>query len=669
MGSGIFSIGTSALQTAQFGLATAMHNIANANTAGYNRQRIIQVPNSALLTGSGYVGQGTHTSTIERIYSSYLTKQVNAAQTTVSGLETYSRMLGELNNLLMDDDAGLASALNGFFSGVQQVSADPSSTAARQVMVSSAEALVGRFQMLQGQIDAQSREINDQVQSNVNSINAYAKEIATLNNQIIAAESSNNQKPNDLYDQRDLLVAELNKLVSVQTTTNSSGSFNVFFGNGQPLVIGTQSMKLAAVPSSADASRLTVGVVNPTGTQELPESLIIGGSLGGILQYRSETLDKMSSQMGQIATSLALTFNAQHALGQDLLGNIGGDVNFVADFFTLGTPTVSANLLNPPGTADVSASFSPPSYSADGTFYTDLTASDYRLDFDGTNLTLMRLSDNVSWSSTSVAGLNAAMASSPQGSQGFTIAAAGTFIAGSSYLIQPTKNAAQDIGVNSQISLDVRQIAVAAPVRASASSSNGGSAAISMGSVESGYSAPAAGSPVTLAYSGGDLTGFSSYPVTVTVNGVSTDYLSGPVPYTSGASYSFSGMSFTISGTPQNGDTFIVEKNVNGVSDNRNAQLLAQLQTGKTMAGNMASYGTSYSQLVGSAGSTGSEVNTILAAQTALLANVQSARDSVSAVNLDEEAAKLIEYQQAYQAAAKMMEIASSLFESILAIA
>ncbi len=668
MGSGIFSIGVSGLQAAQIGMATTMHNTVNADTPGYTRQRIIQVANPAVLTGSGYVGQGTRVATIERIYNDFLTKQVNAAQTTVSGLQTYSNYISQLNSVLMDESAGLAPALNAFFTGIQQVSADPSSTAARQSMVSSAETLVGRFQSLQAMVDGQRQDVNTQVQGNVATINSYSQQIAALNQQILVAKSSNNQQPNDLYDQRDLLVAELNKLVSVQTTVNSNGSFNVFFGNGQPLVMGAQTTKLAAVASSQDPSRLTVGIVTAAGTQELPESLIVGGSLGGILSYRSDTLDKTSAQLGQIAASLALTFNAQHALGQNLLGSIEGDANFVGDFFTLREPTVSANLLNPAGSATVSVSFTPPEYSADGTFYTNLTASDYRLEYDGANLKLTRLADNISWSAANVADLNAAIATSPQGPQGFTIDATGTFAAGSSYLIEPTRNAAQGIGVNSQISLDPRLIAAAAPVRASTGTANAGTATISMGSVSPGYSAPAAGSPVTLTFNGGDLTGFSSYPVTVTVNGVSTDYASGAVPYTAGASYSFSGMSFTISGTPQNGDTFVIEKNVNGVTDNRNAMLLAQLQTAKTMAGNTTSYSTAYSQLVSSAGNQGNEVNTVLAAQQSLLANAQEARDSVSGVNVDEEAAKLIQYQQAYQAAAKMLEIASTLFDSILAI-
>lgn len=672
MGSGIFSIGVSALQNSQLGLATTSHNIANASTEGYNRQRIIQASNIATLTGAGYVGQGAHVSTIERIYSSYLSRQVTTAQTSVSELEAYSTSISQLNSLLTDADAGLAPALDGFFKGINQVSSDPSSLTTRQSMVSAAKTLASRFNSLDAQIDSQYESINSQVQGYVASINSFAQQIATLNKQIVVAQSSNNQPPNDLYDQRDQLVAELNKVVGVQTTTNSNGSFNVYFGNGQQLVVGTRASSLTVVASSEDPSRLTVGVVNSSGTQELPESLISGGALAGVFHYRSEALDRTANELGRIAASVALAFNAQHALGQDLLGNIDGDANFVADFFSLVSPSVTANTNNPAGTADVSADFSAPSYSAGGTFYTNLTTSDYRLDYAGGALTLTRLSDNVSWSGATIAALNTAVASSTEGPQGFTLSASGGFLAGSSYLIQPTRNAAQGIKVNDTIAADVRQIAAAAPIRAAADSSNTGTATISAGSVVPGYSAPA--SAVTLAYdsTGGGLTfsGFSSYPQTVTVGGVPTSVTSATdiVAYSNGADISFNGISFKISGTPQDGDEFVISQNTNGVSDNRNALLLAQMQTGKTMAGNTASFATVYAQMVSSAGNQGSEVKTVLAAQTTLLREAQDARDSVSGVNLDEEAAKLLEYQQSYQAAAKMLQIASELFDSILAI-
>ncbi|MDR2613876.1 MAG: flagellar hook-associated protein FlgK, partial [Candidatus Accumulibacter sp.] len=237
------------------------------------------------------------------------------------------------------------------------------------------------------------------------------------------------------------------------------------------------------------------------------------------------------------------------------------------------------------------------------------------------------------------------------------------------YLIQPTRRAARDIEVNPAIAADVRQIAVAAPIFAQASSGNTGTAAITAGSVATGYNASTPSPlPATLTYGSGGLSGFTSYPVTVTVDGVGTDYTAGPVPYTNGATYSFSGISFTINGSPQSGDKFTVERNSNGVSDNRNALLLGQLQTGKTMAGNTASFSTVYAQMISSAGNKGGEINTVLAAQQSVLKEAEEARNSLSGVNLDEEAVNLLKYQQSYQAAAKMLQIGSELFDSILAI-
>ncbi|MDR1709602.1 MAG: flagellar hook-associated protein FlgK [Candidatus Accumulibacter sp.] len=668
MSTGIFGIGVSAIQAAQIGLATTSHNIANASTPGFNRQRVLQNANIATLTGGGYVGTGTYVATVERIYDKFLSRQVQTAQTTVSALDEYSTMIGELNTLLADEDAGLQSALDGFFEGLNAVNADPASLTTRQTFISSAQTLVSRFQILQGEIDTQYDYVNSKVSNYVDSVNSYAQQIAQVNWQIITAESINNQPPNDLYDQRDYLISELNKVVGVQTTVNSNGSVNVFFGNGQQLVVGTSASKLAAVQSSSDPARLTVGIVNTGGVQELPESIITGGALSGVLQFRSETLDSAANTLGQIAASLALTFNAQQALGQDLLSQIDGDAGFVADFFNIGSPVVLSNANNPAGTAEVTASYTPASLSDDGTFYTNLMASDYQLVYDGATFTLTRLADNVAWSGASIAALNAAIDSSPQGSQGFTLASTGTFVAGSGYLIQPTRNVAKGIEVNPTLAADVRQIAIATPVFAEANSANTGTAAITAGSVEPGYTAPAAGSPVTLTYSGGSLTGFN-YPVTVTVNGAQTTYTGGAVPYTNGATYSFDGISFSISGSPGNGDTFTIARNSNGVSDNRNGLLLAQMQTGKTMAGNTGTYLTVYGQLVSKAGNKGAEIKTLQAAQETVLSEAQKARDSISAVNLDEEAVNLIEYQQYYQAAAKVLQIASELFDSILAIA
>lgn len=697
MGSGIFSIGVSALQVAQLNLSTTSHNIANASTEGYTRQRTVQASNIAVLTGAGYVGSGAHVSTIERVYSATISNQVNSAQTKVSALDAYSTEISSLDSLLSDVNTGVSSALTSFFGSVSSVASDPTSLTTRQTFISAARTLASRFQNANEQINQQYRNINTEIEGYVSEINSYSTQIATLNQKIIDASAVTGQQPNDLLDQRDQLVASLNQLVGVKTTTNTNGSYNVYFGNGQPLVTSTTVSTLTATASSEDPSRVAVGVQTATGAVELPESVISGGSLGGVLSYRSETLDSAAAQLGNIAASVALTVNAQQALGQDLLGNVSGDSGFASTLFSISVPKVVANSNNPTGAATISASFSTPSYnSSSGTFYTNLTNSNYRVQYDGTNLKMTRLSDGTSWSvdwTTSgattdadlVTALNAKVTASTQGSQGFAVSVSGTLTAGSSYLIEPTGGVADSITVNSTVAADVRLVAAAAPVKTTAglttsptgltTSPNSGSATVTPGGVVSGYDRSSL--PVTLKYdkTTGKLnllgpTGATvSLPVTITKNGVST----GPttmssIPYDSGTTISFNGISFQIAGTPADGDTFTVAKNTGGVSDSRNITLIGNLQTGKTMSGNSASYATVYSQLVSDVGNKAGETDTLLTAQKTVLSDAQSSRDSTSGVNLDEEAADLIKYQQAYQAAAKVLQIASTLFNSILSI-
>lgn len=674
MATGIIGTGISGIQAAQLGLLTAEHNITNAHTAGFNRQRTIQASNTAMSTGSGYVGQGVHVSTIERMYDSFLSGQVNSAQTTSSELGAYYTQITQIDNMLADPNAGVSPALQEFFTGIQKVTANPSQLPARQAMVSSAQALVARYQGLETRISQMYEGVNSQLTTTVGTINSYSQQIANLNQTIVVARSSNNQPPNDLLDQRDQLVLELNKLVKVTTTTNTDGTFNVYFGNGQQLVTGSQVTTMTSLPSVADPSRFAVGLKSIGGTQELPESLITGGSLGGLLNFRSGSLDRIANDLGRNAASLALTFNAQNALGQDLLGNIAGDVSFVGKFFNEPTPKVVASNLNPPGSPTVSATYAAPSFN--GNFYTNLTNSDYRLDYDGANLTLTRLTDNKQWSTPTAAGvastgaLNAVLVADPQG---FNLSAAtfGATDIGASYIVQPTRDAARNVSVNAAVASDPRLVAAAAPIRTQAATTNTGGAAISAGSVATGYVAPLAGSPVTMTYSSG--TGkFSIVPavaVSVTTGGATTNFAAGvPVTYTSGATISFSGLSIEISGTPNNGDVFTVSRNSAAVSDGRNALTLGQLQTQNTMLGKTASFQSAYAQMVSDVGNKTREIAVKGQSQAALLKQSTDARDSLSGVNLDEEAANLMRYQQAYQASAKMMDIGNKLFDSLLSI-
>jgi flagellar hook-associated protein 1 FlgK len=715
------TVGITAINAAQLGLFTTEHNIANAGTPGYNRQQAIQTTNTPTATGSGFIGQGTRVETVRRIYDQFIANQVNQAQTRLSELENYYDEISLIDNMLGDPNSGLSPALQDFFRGVQQLAADPATAPSRQALVSSAEALVSRIQGLDTRLRELYDSVDGQVESTVSAINSYAQQVAELNERIIVAQAASQQPANDLLDQRDLVISELNKLVRVTQNTESDGSVSIFIGSGQQLVVGTRANELSAQPALADPTRITIGLRNFGVVQELPESLITGGELAGLLRFRSEALDATANQLGRITASFALTFNAQHDLGQDLLGNSGA-AN-IADFFRIGTPQVVGNLLNGGNAAITGAFVSPPpmrlnngafslsfdaataTYTArrldgsglsftdtdlptlldtvetatgtrldlaSGNFMTQLGISDYRLTFlGGGNYSLRRLSDNFTFGPDTLANLSALIAPT----EGFTLASpSGAPAVGDNFLIQPTRGAAGAFSLNTAIVADPRLIAAALPVRAEVGPSNLGSGRVSVESLVPGFTGPVAGAPFTLTYDvatnaltvGGLAAGTNVAVTSDTATTVTT--LPATVPFSPDATYTVNGISFRLSGVPGQGDVFRLEANTGGIADARNALALGELQTQLTIAGGTTSYQSAYAQLVSNVGNKSREIRVTRDAQMALHDQAVATREAMSGVNLDEEAANLLRYQQAYQAAARVMQISGTLFEELLSI-
>lgn len=675
MGSGMLSIGITGIHAAQLGLEATQHNIANANTPGYSRQYIQQSAGIPRLTGSGYFGSGTTVDTVRRSYDKYLTQQVQSAQTNASESAAQLAKLSQIDNMLGDPSSGLAPALQEFFTGVQQVAANPSLISARQSMLAASQTLTTRFNALNQRMAELYDGVNGEITSELSLINLYATQIGDVNGQITRAEAATNQPPNDLLDLRDQLVAELNKHVRVSTVEDSIGNFNVFVGNGMQLVVGNVVNALTPVTSSFDPERIVVGFKGLSGTvQELPESLIEGGTLGGLMSFRRSALDDAANTMGQIAASLALTFNAQHALGQDLQGlnaTSPSGAGFQANYFNISGPKVFKGATT---AADVTASFLPPSGDpVNGNFYTNLTGSDYVLRNDGTNLTLTRQSDKTTWSvatGAGLAGLNAAIAG-----EGFSLGGA-VPTANVDYLIEPTRDIARNIALNPYIVADTRRIAAAAPTVTTLALANTGSLKVTQGQVASGYSLT--GLPLTFTFDkAGDEYDFLSGSVTATyADGTTAGFGPGPasVDRLNGSGkelmrITVNGISIDLSGLPANGDQFTIAANLNGVADSRNAVKLGSLQIQNTTAGGKATYQATYASLVSENGALTRQVKITGEAQAALLEQNESARSSVSGVNLDEEAANLIRYQQAYQASARALDISSKLFDVLLGIA
>ena len=659
----LLSIGKSGLLAAQAGLATTGHNIANANVQGYSRQAVVQQAGQAQSFGNGFVGSGTEVVQVKRYYDNFLASQVRSAQSTSSSLEAYAAQISQVDNMLADPTAGLSPALQDFFSGVQDLAANPSLAASRQALVSSSESLAARFTSMSASLSEIGNGVNAQIGMDVDAINSYSKQIAKLNDVIGSLGANGNNQPNDLLDQRDLLVGELSKFVKTNVVAGSNNSLTVSIGSGQPLVVGKQSFDLVMTASPADQVKGAVSYASSGNVTVLPDSTFTGGEVGGLLDFRSDILERTQSALGRVAISLASAFNTQHKLGVDLSGKSG------VDFFTVAQADVTAGGTNG-GNTVVSAVVTDPS---------QLKESDYSMKYDGTTsqFVVTRLSD----------GNTTNITPDPKNAQSqiidgvtFTITP-GTMdtMAGDSYTVKPTLNGASGFGVTQAILADRSKIAAGlSPLTAGATpTGNTGDGQISAISVDGAYASTLLPASLTLTYAAnvdpalpGSLSGFpAGQNVTVTDSvGKATVYPADTaVSYAAGDKISFNGVSLSFSGTPGDKDTFTIVNNDSGVGDSRNAALLAGLQS-KNVIGGTESLQDAFAATVSFVGNKTREVQINAAASASLLSQANKSQQSVSGVNLDEEAANLLQYQQAYQAAGKAMQIASTLFDVLLTL-
>lgn len=626
----LLGIGVTGLNAAQAALLTTSHNISNVNTAGYNRQTTVQGTNTPQFTGAGFIGSGVHVSTVQRVYSEFLGVQAREMQAAYSQLDRYGAQISRINNLLGSTANGLSASLDNFFNAVHEVASHPGDTAARQAMLSSSSTLVARFQMLDTDLRDARKDVNSQISTNVSAINSLASQIADLNERIVAVSSqgTGTQAPNDLLDQRDQLVQDLNKLTRATVVKQDDGSYNVFIGSGQGLVVRDNAYQLRVVDDLEYAEDKQVALDTGTALVRLRSQDLPGGELGGLLAYREQSLNPAQNALGRIGLALAAEFNAQHGRGQDLNGAMGGN------YFAIGGPLVF-------GSANNSAGASATATIAN---YSQLTTSDYRLRYDGANYTVTRLPEGTAQS----------FATLPQTIDGVTINAVG-MVANDSFLIQPTRNGAAELSV---LLHDPNKIAAASPIVTGASLSNVGNGTISAGKVTA---LPITGNNYEIRFAAGA-------PMTYTVTNLTTATVVAGGPYTPGASITFDNLQVEVSGSPGNNDVFTVGPNANGTGANANALELAALQTKGVLSGGRATLEGAYGELVASVGNKTREVQSTGKAQQTLLKETEAAREAMSGVNLDEEASNLLRYQQAYQASSKVIAIAGQLFDTILDI-
>ena len=599
------------------------HNIANANTPGYSRQ--VAEFSSRIGGGSGqnYIGGGTQITVIKRVYDALLGEQLQNATSGQARFEVLDTLASRVDTLLADADTGLSTGLQSFFNSVQDLGNDPSSIPIRQALIGEADGLANRFNALDQRLDEVESEVNDRLQLAVGQINQIAGAIAEINDDIALAGQG--ARPNDLLDQRDRLVTELSGLITVNTALQEDGAMNVFIGSGQSLVVGAQARRLGVSPSEFDPTRMSVFYEGAAGATALDTSLS-GGRLGGLLEFRKSVLEPARQSLGQTAIAFTAQFNEQHASGMDLRGNLGGD------FFAIDPPTVLYSSGNT-GAATVSTSV---------TDLGALTGADYILEYDGASYGLVRAD-----SGQPVTMTGSGTAADPFVADGISLVVAGAASAGDRMMIRSGHGIAGSL--RNQVS-DPQAVAMAAPTRSAAAASNIGSASISAAAVID------PGDPALLSSAVIEFVD----PTTYTINGA------GSFAYSDGSPIIINGSSVTISGQPSAGDQFTIQANYGASGDNSNGLLLTDIQSRGLLEGGTISINENYGRLVSGVGSTTAQIQANLDAQNVVLANAEQSMLSNSGVNLDEEAANLIRYQQAYQAAAQVVSVVQTLFDSLL---
>lgn len=620
--SSVLSTGTSALLAFQRALATTSHNVANIKTPGYSRQKVDFATADPQNYGYGDVGNGTRITDVRRVADQLAISRLLDGSGELARLKQLSTMADRVDAMFSDTSTNVAGVWSNFFDSVSGLSSNASGSADRQNMLDSGKTLANRFQQLNTQLNNLNGEVNNGLIAGATEINRLAQEIAQLNGSI--GGNAATAAP-DLLDRRDQLIANLVGYTGGTAVMQDGGLMNVYTAGGQALVVGTTASKVTTVTDPYQPERLQLALESQ-GQKITIEGKTLGGQIGGLLEFRDTVLTPAQAELGKLAIGMASSFNDVHRQGADLYGNMGGD------FFTIGNPRITANSANA-GTASMSASFGDLS---------KLDGQNIVMKFDGTQWQATRADTGAAIPMT-----GAGTAADPLVLNGVALVMSGTPAKDDRFLLQPTAGVAGSMAV---AITDTSRIAAAAPIKGTAAMANTGT---------------------------GKLTGVKATdpdnamlrnPAAIVFISATEYTIDGGAPntYTAGQTITANGWSFVLDGAPKTGDTFNIGPTPAGSSDNSNALLLAKVEQAKTFNAGTVTLSGALGGLTTQVGAAARSAEYSLMAQQVITDQAQAARDSISGVNLDEEASDMLRLQQAYQAASQLISTADTMFQTIL---
>ncbi|MGV8918309.1 MAG: flagellar hook-associated protein FlgK [Pseudomonas sp.] len=678
----LISIGLSGLTSSSAALNTIGNNMANVDTAGYSRQQVMTTASGqTAIGGAGYIGTGTTISDIRRIYNSYLDTQLQTTTALDGDTSAFLGQVGSTDTLLSDSSSGISSTLKTFFTQLQAISTKATDSGSRAQFLTTAGALASRFNSMSSQLSSQNTNINSQLTSLAGQVNQLSASIAQLNQQINVA-SAGGSTPNTLLDSRNEAERQLNTLVGAKVVTGTNGSYDVYIGTGQALVTGNTSNNLTVKPSASDPSQYNLSVDYGSTSSDVT-SVLAGGSIGGLLRYRTDVLNPAVNELGRVALTVADQVNSQLNQGIDLNGNFGSSLFSSINSIAAVSQRSIAQAGNSAGSGNLDVTISDTS---------KLTTNDYKVTFTSATAYSVTRSDGTNMGSFDLS------TTPPPVIDGFTLKLnGGGLAAGDSFKITPTRNASSGI---STVMTDASTLAAAAPLTANAAASNKGVSSISAqpslttkldiynpstsADLRNGitnstplklsFGAASGGSQTyTLLDAKGNTIGTGSIVPgqanTLNLTVPMVDSSGNPINDSSGTQETFS-FQMTMSGSPTSGDSYNIALTAPGSSDNRNASAAVGLQTAQTVGVNGAGTGMSlsdaYGKLVETVGAQAAQAKSDSSATTAIVTQAKAARDSVSGVNLDEETADLVKYQQYYTASSQIIKTAQDTFTTLI---
>ncbi len=648
----ILNIGVQALQANQVALQTAGHNIANVNTPGYSRQRVVMETNGGQFTGGGYIGKGVNIQTIQRNFSAFLTRQATVAGATQSADTVRADKLKLLEGLFPGGASGLGASINDMMNAFSDVASAPTDLTARTVALTRVDETASRMRSASMQLDDLQAGVTQELKQKATAINSLAQSIAGANAEIARANGSG-QPPNDLLDQRDQLIRDLNQYVQTTSIAADDGTVGVFIGGSQALVLGSTASTVSIVSDDFGQPNAKLAINRNGVAITLNENTLGGGEVSGLLRFQNTDLVEGRNLLGRLTMAITDSVNTQHQLGLDLNGNPGG--NLLTPITASSFKVVASNSPANAGTATLTLGISNS---------TQFAASDYEMAFNTpTSGTITRRSDGVVISFPQVPPTTLPILAVIDGisiTQG-----GGAAVAGDRFLLKPFSTPAANI--TRQFSTP-QALAVASPVVGQMGNNNTGS--LQQVALVARTNPPSV-TPVVLTFTGPNAyTRSDELPIP---NATSFAYTSGtPIEGTVPATTPLSQWSVTLQGAPKAGDTYTVNNTmtlsatgkINYKLNSGNATAMMNLRDVAMFDG--AALTDGYAGLISQIGIRAQSATYATQVSTTIATNLEKDRAGVSGVNLDEEAAKLLQYQQAYQAAAKTIQIAQSIFETLI---